>query len=138
MKNRICFIFSLVFAALFLVSGSVWAQAKGHASVGLGHGEEGYLQLEEMIKHLEFSLKMSDADPTLVSHTETALVNAREALKKYDAALTHASEALGRPSRVAPSGEGSGGGGESHSHEEGSGHSQKNDSQSYEEGSRHR
>ena len=45
----ICF-----FAAIFLAGNPVWAQSGGHASVGLGHGEEGYLHLEEMVKHLEF------------------------------------------------------------------------------------
>ena len=33
---RACFILMLV------VSNSSWAQSGGHASVGLGHGEEGY------------------------------------------------------------------------------------------------
>ena len=36
---KICFI------AILFVSNSSWAQSGGHASVGLGHGEEGYLHL---------------------------------------------------------------------------------------------
>ena len=41
-------------AALF-TANPVWAQSGGHASVGLGHGEEGYLHLQEMIKHSSLS-----------------------------------------------------------------------------------
>ena len=44
----ICF-----FAAIFLAGNPVCAQSVGHASVGLGHGEEGYLHLEERVKELE-------------------------------------------------------------------------------------
>ena len=45
----------------------------GHASVGLGHGEEGYLHLQEMVKHLEFSLKMPDASEELKTHAGVSL-----------------------------------------------------------------
>ena len=59
-----------------LSSNPVWAQAGGHASVGLGHGEEGYLHLQEMVKHFEFSLKMDDASPDLKMHGAEALKHA--------------------------------------------------------------
>ena len=128
--NGRAFIVLMYIAVFSLTLGwgqSAFAQAKGHASVGLGHGEEGYLQLEEMIKHIEFSLKMPDANSDLRSHGEQALKDARAALDKYNDALKHASEALGRPARTSSMGEGSGGGmpsyreeGSNHSHEEGS------------------
>ncbi|MEC7640885.1 MAG: hypothetical protein VYC17_01905 [Nitrospinota bacterium] len=102
---------------IYLVSAhTLWAQAKGHASVGLGHGEEGYLHLEEMIKHLEFSLNTPNADEQLKAHNPQALQHAREALRHYDAALRHVSEALGRPAKHAIM-EGSGGNGSSSRHE---------------------
>lgn len=111
----------ILFIGLFTLvsSNPVWAQAGGHASVGLGHGEEGYLHLQEMIKHYEFSLRMDDASPDLKMHGNKALVHARQALKHYNEALTHASESLGRPAGNPMMGGGSGG---DHSHEEGSGH----------------
>ena len=46
---------------------AAWAQAGAHVSVGLGHGEEGYLHLEEMVKHLEFGLNMPDANEEKIS-----------------------------------------------------------------------
>ena len=92
----------------------------------LGHGEEGYLHLEEMIKHLEFGLKMPDAGQDLQTHGSVAVKHAREALKHYNEALKHANESLGRPTTRNPLM--GGGSGSEHSHEEGP-------SNSYEEGS---
>ncbi len=102
---------SIFLIGLFSLLGSspVWAQAGGHASVGLGHGEEGFLHLQEMVKHYEFSLKMDDASPDLKMHGAEALKPARQALKHYDAALIHASESLGRPAGNPMMGGGSGG-----------------------------
>jgi hypothetical protein len=108
MKKLLAIVFTLVCAMVFS-SSSAFAQATGHASVGLGHGEEGYLHLQEMVKHLEFSLKMPDADENLKAHGAVALKHAKEALAHYDEAIKHASESLGRPARV-PMAEGSGGG----------------------------
>ena len=107
---------SLVGLLSVVITTSIWAQAGGQASVGLGHGEEGYLHLEEMVKHFEFSLNMPDASPGLKQHGGAALQHAREALRHYNEALIHASESLGRPLRSRMDGssghqEGSGGGG---------------------------
>ena len=76
-----------------------WSQAKGHASVGMGRGEEGYLALKEMVRRLEFSLKMQDASPEMKLHVNFALKHAREALLHYDEALKHTNESLGRTAR---------------------------------------
>lgn len=83
----------------FLIVQNSWAQAKGHANVALGRGEEGYLALQEMIKRLEFSLKMNDASPEMKGHLNTSLKHAREAIIHYDEALKHANESLGHPAR---------------------------------------
>ena len=76
-----------------------WSQAKGHASVGMGRGEEGFLALQEMVRRLEFSLKMRDASPEMKLHLNFALKHAREALVHYDEALKHTNESLGRSAR---------------------------------------
>ncbi len=91
----------LILAVFFLVSTAqfAWSQAKGHASVGMGRGEEGYLALQEMVKRLEFSSKMNDASPEMKIHINFALKHAKEALIHYDQALKHTSESLGRPAR---------------------------------------
>ena len=91
----------LLLAILFFVSmaQSAWSQAIGHASVGMGRGEEGYLALKEMIKRLEFSLKMNDASPEMKIHINLALKHANEALLHYDEALKHTNESLGRSAR---------------------------------------
>ena len=120
------------FVSAIFLSSPVWAQSGGHASVGLGHGEEGYLHLAEMVKHLEFSLQMPDASEELKTHGPKALQHAKEALKHYNEALKHGSESLGRRAQV-PMAKGSGGSepppgygeghqeeGSSHSHDEGS------------------
>ena len=78
LKLNICFAFS------FLLVSPLWAQSGGHASVGLGHGEEGFLHLQEMIKHYEFSLKMPDASEELKTHAPVAFQHAKEAIKHYD------------------------------------------------------
>ena len=113
--NRYLKYCSIGFVAMvlsFSLVSSGWAQAGVNASVGLGHGEEGYLHLQEMVKHLEFSLKMPDADTQLKTHATISLQHAQEALRHYDEALKHASESLGRPrSPMMSGGEGSGGGG---------------------------
>ena len=87
--------------AIFLLgfSHSAWSQAKGHASVGMGRGEEGYVALKEMVKRLEFSLKMNDASPEMKIHLNFALKHAREAMVHYDEALKHTNESLGRTAR---------------------------------------
>ena len=116
---------SIFFAATLLMLNPLWAQSGGHASVGLGHGEEGYLHLQEMIKHYEFSLQMPDANEELKTHAPVALQHAKEAVKHYNEALKHGNESLGRRAGM-PMAEGSGGGGgyreegSSHRHEEGS------------------
>ena len=114
---------SICFVATLLIVNSLWAQSGGHASVGLGHGEEGYLHLQEMIKHYEFSLQMPDANEELKMHAPVALQHAKEAVKHYNEALKHGNESLGRRPSM-PMAEGSGGGdheeGSSHRHEEGS------------------
>ena len=107
---------SICFMAVLLMVNPLWAQSGGHASVGLGHGAEGYLHLQEMIKHYEFSLQMPDANEELKTHAPVALQHAKEALKHYDEALKHGNESLGRRASM-PMAEGSGGGGY---HEEGS------------------
>ena len=117
-------IIGISFTATIMLASVAWAQSGGHASVGLGHGEEGYLHLQEMIKHYEFSLKMPDARDELKHHAPVALQHAKEAIKHYDEALRHGNESLGRPASM-PMAEGSGGRGHqeegsSHSHEEGS------------------
>ena len=91
-------------------SHAVWAQARGHASVGLGHGEEGYLHLEAMIEHLKFGVKMADENSDLKVHGGVALKEAQKALEYYNEALKHANESLGRSARN-PMMDGSGGGG---------------------------
>ena len=105
-------------AALF-TANPVWAQSGGHASVGLGHGEEGYLHLQEMIKHYEFSLQMPDASEEFKNHGSVALQHAKEAIKHYNEALKLGNESLGRRAS-APMEEGSGGEDDRHSHDEGS------------------
>ena len=117
-------IIGISFTATIMLASVAWAQSGGHASVGLGHGEGGYLHLQEMIKHYEFSLKMPDASEELKTHAPVALQHAKEAIKHYDEALRHGNESLGRPASM-PMAEGSGGRGHqeegsSHSHEEGS------------------
>ena len=108
------------FAAIFLAGNPVWAQSGGHASVGLGHGEEGYLHLEALVKHLGFRLQMPDATEELKTHGPMALRHAKEALKHYNEALKHGSESLGRRASM-PMGEGSGGPGfRDERHDEGS------------------
>jgi hypothetical protein len=94
--NRVIGI-TLAMLFVFAQASIAGAQAGAHASVGLGHGEEGYLHLQEMVKHLEFSLKMSDASPDMKKHLQAAINGGKDALKTYDEALKHASEALGRP-----------------------------------------
>lgn len=115
---RVCTAFLLAVLFLAGMTQSAWSQAKGHASVGLGRGEEGYLALKEMVKHLEFSLKMKDASPEMKIHLNFALKHAREAMLRFDEALKHANESLGRPARNPMAG-GSGAGMEG-SHMEGS------------------
>ena len=97
------------FAAIFLAGNPVWAQSGGHASVGLGHGEEAYLHFEEMVKHFEFSLQKPHASEQLRTHGPMALRHAKEALKHYNEALKHGSESLGRRASM-PMEEGSDGG----------------------------
>ena len=46
--KKVMFLGWLLFT--FVTVNPVSAQSGGHASVGLGHGEEGYLHLEEMVK----------------------------------------------------------------------------------------
>ena len=77
-------IIKICFIAILFVFNSSWAQSGGHASVGLGHGEEGYLDLKEMIKHYEFSLQMPDASDELKSHAPATLQHAKEAIKHYN------------------------------------------------------
>lgn len=89
----LCIIFLLGFTQ------AAWSQAKGHASVGMGRGEEGYVALQEMVKRLEFSLKMKDASPEMKIHINFALKHAKEALVHYDEALKHTNESLGRTAR---------------------------------------
>ena len=113
---------SICFFAILLMVNPLWAQSGGHASVGLDHGEEGYLHLQEMIKHYEFSLEMPDANDELKTHAPVALQHAKEAIKHYNEALKHGNESLGRRASMP---EVSGAGrqqqeGSSHSHEEGS------------------
>ncbi len=102
MKSK--FIGSLFFLAAmtltFIFAQNIWAQAKGHANVALGRGEEGYLALQEMIKRIEFSLKMSDASPEMKAHLNTSLKHAREAIIHYDEALKHTNQSLGRAART--------------------------------------
>ena len=117
-------IIGISFTATIMLASVAWAQSGGHASVGLGHGEEGYLHLQEMIKHYEFSLQMPDANEELKTHAPVALQHAKEAVKHYNEALKHGNESLGRRASM-PMAEGSGGGGykeegSSHTHEEGS------------------
>ena len=92
----------VVFLGAFFLLGftqTAWSQAKGHASVGMGRGEEGYVALQEMVKRLEFSLKMKDASPEMKIHLNFALKHAREAMVHYDEALKHTNESLGRTAR---------------------------------------
>ena len=92
----------VVILSVFFLMGftqSAWAQAKGHASVGMGRGEEGYLALQEMVKRLEFSLKMKDASPEMKIHINFALKHAKEAIVHYDEALKHTNASLGRTAR---------------------------------------
>ena len=92
----------VVTLSVFFLMGftqSAWSQAKGHASVGMGRGEEGYLALQEMVKRLEFSLKMKDASPEMKIHLSFALKHAKEAIVHYDVALKHTNESLGRTAR---------------------------------------
>tara|TARA_Y100001936_G_C15760958_1_gene501209 strand:- start:125 stop:514 length:390 start_codon:yes stop_codon:yes gene_type:complete len=128
MENKMIKYFQLKLSILIIGSllmvGPLWAQSEGHASVGLGHGEEGYLHLQEMIKHYEFSLQMPDANEELKNHASVALQHAKEAVKHYNEALKHGNESLGRRASM-PMAEGSGGDGykeegSSHRHEEGS------------------
>ncbi len=91
--------FLAAIALTFIFAQNTWAQAKGHASVALGRGEEGYLALQEMIKRIEFSLKMSDASPEMKAHLNTSLKHAREAIIHYDEALKHTNQSLGRAAR---------------------------------------
>ena len=100
-------VYCLILAFMLTSANIAGAQSKSHASVGLGHGEEGYLHLEEMVKHLEFSLKLPDASPDLKKHIQAAIKAGREALMAYDEALNHASAALGRPAGKGPQSEGS-------------------------------
>ncbi|MGV7221229.1 MAG: hypothetical protein ACQ9MH_06880 [Nitrospinales bacterium] len=97
MRNWIIVVFSMFFLLGFIQSA--WSQAKGHASVGMGRGEEGYLALQEMVKRLEFSLKMNDASPKMKIHLNFALKHAKEAMVHYDEALKHTNESLGRTAR---------------------------------------
>jgi hypothetical protein len=68
----------------------------------LEHGEEGYLHLEEMIKHLELGLKSPDATPEFKREVRKAIEIGQQALMAYDEALNRASEALGRPATSGP------------------------------------
>ena len=118
--NRIaggCLVF--LGAAMFFLGmvQPAWSQAKGHASVGMGRGEEGYLALKEMVRRLEFSLKMGDASAEMKIHLNFSLKHAREALVHYDEALKHANESLGRSPRNPMSG--SAGAGMEGSHSDG-------------------
>ena len=123
MTKHFQFKFSIWLVVSLLMVSPLWAQSEGHASVGLGHGEEGYLHLQEMIKHYEFSLQMPDANAELKTHAPVVLQHAKEAIKHYNEALKHGNKSLGRRPSM-PMAEGSGGGdheeGSSHRHEEGS------------------
>mgnify|MGYP000588966238 CR=1 FL=1 len=82
-----------------------------------------FVVTEEMIKHLEFGIKMPDAKKDLQSHGNVAIKHAKEALKHYNEALNHANESLGRSARNSMQGAGGGrshGEGSSDSHDEGS------------------
>lgn len=115
----------LAIVCVFAQASYATAQSGAHASVGLGHGEEGYLHLQEMIKRFEFSLKMSDTTPDMKKHLQAAIKAGQDTLKSYDEVLKHASEALGRPAGKGSMPEGSDHereheGSGSHRHEEGS------------------
>lgn len=101
MKSKLsCSLFFLAAIALTIIfAQNTWAQAKGHASVALGRGEEGYLALQEMIKRIEFSLQMSDASLEMKAHLNASLKHAREAIIHYDEALKHTNQSLGRAAR---------------------------------------
>ena len=77
---------NIVWVSFFMLVGvqQIHAQARGHASVGLGHGAEGYLPLEVMIKDLEFGLYMPDAGKYLKYFCNSAIKHEKDALKHYN------------------------------------------------------